>query len=68
MTTSEYIFRDSQGQRYVIPKIKYTNKINDKLTLNSSVGYEILSYDYNKRVTEWDNNQVEVIAGFNYVP
>lgn len=63
-TEDDYVY--STG--YVIPKIKYTNKINDKLTLNSSVGYEILSYDYNKRVTEWDNNQVEIIAGFNYVP
>ena len=63
-TEDDYVY--STG--YIIPKIKYDNKVNDKLTLTSSVGYEILSYDYYKGLEEWDNNQVELVASFNYVP
>lgn len=63
-TEDDYVY--STG--YIIPKIKYDNKINNKLALTSSIGYEILSYDYNKGLEEWDNNQVELIASFNYIP
>lgn len=37
MTTSEYIFRDSQGQRYVIPKIKISEFISYKYLNNENL-------------------------------
>lgn len=37
MTTSEYIFRDSQGQCYVIPKIKISEFISYKYLNNENL-------------------------------
>ena len=37
MTTSEYFFRDSQGQRYVIPKIKISEFISYKYLNNENL-------------------------------
>lgn len=37
MTTSEYIFRDKQGQRYVIPKIKISEFVSYKYLNNENL-------------------------------